>query len=69
MASKYLECISVNGKYSKAKIGWLLFLIVFIAGFAWLIGLTLISAKDEIKNNELGKYRNSQIQYKLSIQS
>ena len=67
MVSKYFECISVDGKYSIAKIGWLILAIVCVAGFAWLIGLTLISENDEMKNNELGKYRHAQIQQNLLL--
>jgi len=41
MASKLLECLTVDGNYSKARIGALLLAIFSLAYFIWLIVLTV----------------------------
>lgn len=41
MVNKYLECLSVEGNYSKARIGCLVAAIFSLAAFIWLIVLTV----------------------------
>jgi len=47
MAQKCLECLVVDGNYSKARIGALLLGLISIALFIWLIVLTVKLGKDE----------------------
>jgi len=47
MAQKCLECLVVDGNYSKARIGGLLLGLISIAFFIWLIVLTVTLGKDE----------------------
>lgn len=54
MVNKYLECLSVEGNYSKARIGCLLMAIFSIAVFIWLVVLTaqISNAKKGEDDNE-----------------
>jgi len=47
MAQKCLECLVVDGNYSKARIGVLLLGLISVAFFIWLIVLTVKLGKDE----------------------
>jgi len=47
MALKCLECLVVDGNYSKARIGALLLGLISIAFFIWLIVLTVKLGKDD----------------------
>jgi len=47
MAQKCLECLVVDGNYSKARIGALLLGLISIAFFIWLIVLTVNLDKDK----------------------
>merc|ERR1712126_395329 len=49
MAAKLLECLAVDGNYSKARIGALLLAIFSIAYFIWLIVLTVNMSKIDCK--------------------
>jgi len=51
MAQKCLECLVVDGNYSKARIGALLLGLISIAFFIWLIVLTVKLGKDEARQN------------------
>jgi len=47
MAQKCLECLVVDGNYSKARIGVLLLGLISISFFIWLIVLTVNLSKEE----------------------
>ena len=49
MVNKYLECLSVEGTYSKARIGCLIGGIAAIAALIWLIVLSCML--ESIGNN------------------
>jgi len=58
MAAKLLECLAVDGNYSKARIGALILAIFSIAYFIWLIVLTVnmskIVCEEEPKSDSTG---------------
>jgi len=51
MAHRFLECLAVDGNYSKARIGALLLAIFSIAFFIWLIVLTVNMSQIDCKEN------------------